>query len=372
MIEYVEIRGADTRIIGIIDTASAIIWHSVYFGVGDFEIHTAATSEFVDLLKIGRYITRPDDDEVGIIEKIEITESAEDGATLTASGRFAKSLLERRLIYNLSGTTNTATILRGNVEKAVRKVVEANAIRCEFDDKRNMSILELNSAKGFPQVIVSEDGKTAEKQVSYGNVLTYTDGVLEEYGLSAKCLLNGEKFLYTIYAGIDRSINNTAGNVPLIFSKEYDNLTTSDYVYNTSTEKNVALIGGEGEGLERFYSLIGGNNAGLNRREVFIDASSINKTYKDENDVEQAYTVEEYKTLLDAKGKQDLAPLVVTETFEGTVDTTNGNYFYKNDFELGDIVTVQSNDINVYVNSRICEILESQDSSGYSAEIKFE
>ena len=260
----------------------------------------------------------------------------------------------------------------GNVEKAVRKVVEANAIRCEFDDKRNMSILELNSAKGFPQVIVSEDGKTAEKQVSYGNLLTYTDGVLEEYGLSAKCLLSGEKFLYTIYAGIDRSINNTAGNVPLIFSKEYDNLTTSDYVYNISTEKNVALIGGEGEGLERFYSLIGGNNAGLNRREVFIDASSINKTYKDENDVEQAYTVEEYKTLLDAKGKQDLAPLVVTETFEGTVDTTNGNYSYKNDFELGDIVTVQSNDINVYVNSRICEILENQDSSGYSAEIKFE
>ena len=372
MIEYVEIRGADTRIIGIIDTASAIIWHSVYFGVGDFEIHTAATSDYIDLLKIGRYITRPDDDEVGIIEKIEITESAEDGATLTASGRFAKSLLERRLIYNLSGTTNTATILRGNVEKAVRKVVEANAIRCEFDDKRNMSILELNSAKGFPQVIVSEDGKTAEKQVSYGNLLTYTDGVLEEYGLSAKCLLSGEKFLYTIYAGIDRSINNTAGNVPLIFSKEYDNLTTSDYVYNRSTAKNVALIGGEGEGLERFYSLIGGNNAGLNRREVFIDASSINKTYKDENDVEQAYTVEEYKTLLDAKGKQDLAPLVVTETFEGTVDTTNGNYSYKNDFELGDIVTVQSNDINVYVNSRICEILENQDSSGYSAEIKFE
>ena len=372
MIEYVEIRGADTRIIGIIDTASAIIWHSVYFGVGDFEIHTVATSVYIDLLKIGRYITRPDDDEVGIIEKIAITESAEDGATLTASGRCAKSLLERRLIYNLSGTTNTATILRGNVEKAVRKVVEANAIRCEFDDKRNMSILELNSAKGFPQVIVSEDGKTAEKQVSYGNLLTYTDGVLEEYGLSAKCLLSGEKFLYTIYAGIDRSINNTAGNVPLIFSKEYDNLTTSDYVYNTSTEKNVALIGGEGEGLERFYSLIGGNNAGLNRREVFIDASSINKTYKDENDVEQAYTVEEYKTLLDAKGKQDLAPLVVTETFEGTVDTTNGNYSYKNDFELGDIVTVQSNDINVYVNSRICEILENQDSSGYSAEIKFE
>lgn len=52
--------------------------------------------------------------------------------------------------------------------KAVRKVVEANAIRCEFDDKRNMSILELNSAKGFPQVIVSEDGKTAENKCRTG------------------------------------------------------------------------------------------------------------------------------------------------------------------------------------------------------------
>ena len=38
MIEYVEIRGSETEIVGILDVATAIIWHSVYFGVGDFEI----------------------------------------------------------------------------------------------------------------------------------------------------------------------------------------------------------------------------------------------------------------------------------------------------------------------------------------------
>ena len=41
-IEYVEIRNTNAEVIGIIDAAQSIIWHSVYFGVGDFEIYTKA------------------------------------------------------------------------------------------------------------------------------------------------------------------------------------------------------------------------------------------------------------------------------------------------------------------------------------------
>ena len=41
MISYVEILNTERELIGIIDTAKSIIWHSVYFGVGDFEIGRA-------------------------------------------------------------------------------------------------------------------------------------------------------------------------------------------------------------------------------------------------------------------------------------------------------------------------------------------
>ena len=280
MIDYVEIRGSDTEVIGIIDVARSIIWHSVYYGVGDCEIYTQAKPEMIELLSVGRYVTRPDNEEVGIIESINIVTNENDGVMIIASGRFAKSMLDRRIIYNLTGTRNAATILNGNVEKAVRAVVGNNAINCSFDSKRNISLLTLGNFSNIPLIIVDNEGVAAQKQVAFENLLTYTDGVLEEYELSATCKLNGGKFQYIIYRGNDRSVDNASGNLPLIFTKEFDNLTASEYLYNATTEKNVALIGGEGEGVDQFCSLIAKNETGLQRRETFINASSIKMKYK--------------------------------------------------------------------------------------------
>ena len=460
MIEYIEVRGSDTNIIGIVDTARSIIWHSVYFGVGDFEITASATPEIVSLFSAGSYITRPNiSDTVGVIEALRFEENTQDGATITASGRFVKSFLDRRLIYKLSGNTNKATILKGYVEDAVRSVVRENAIACPFDSKRNIPLLALGAKAGISSQIVDADGEAAEKQVTYENLLTYTDGVLAEYGLAAKCILQNGKFLYTVYRGKDRSVSNEEGNAAVIFSKDYDNLTSNEYTYDETAERNVALIGGEGEGVERFYSLLAKSESGLQRREIWIDAASIKKTLKASelqemfptgsfsgvaflvggasyaslviNDTDKEYTLSAlqeafptgtvngtvfrvgstpyanaiygdivkykltpigYKSMLDVeekegdytltdavynmllitKGKQDIAPLVIAETFDGVLDVTNGNYVFGRDFALGDIVTVENQSIGKYINVRIREALECQDESGYSVEVKYQ
>ena len=368
MIEYVEIRNENTVLIGLVDTAKSIIWHSVYFGVGDFEIYAPATADILRLLRVGYYVTRPDNAEIGIIESINIANDQKDGLMIVATGRFAKSILDRRLIYNLSGSSNKATILRGNVEEEIREVVSNNAINCAFDSRRNIPLLALGALANIPLRIVADNGNAAEKQVSYENLLLYTDGVLEEYGLSSMVVLNGDRLRYIVRQGADRSGNNTEGNMPIVFSQEFDNLTASAYSFDTKPEKNVALIGGEGEGVNRFYSLVAGSQIGMARREVWIDASSISKAYKDENDEEQTYSDAEYKSMLDAKGKQELSPQVATETFTGTIDITNGNWVYNRDFTLGDIVTVQDNHIGKYANVRIREITEVQDENGYTVE----
>lgn len=370
MIEYVEIRAHTTELIGIIDTAQSVIWHSVYFGVGDFEIYTKATPEAVAMLKKGRFVTRPDDIETGIIEKINITNNEQDGLMIIAAGRFVKSILDRRLIYNLSGNTNAATVLRGNVEENIRSLVLNNAIACPFDSKRNIALLSLGALAGLPAVIVDENGNAAQKQVSYENLLAYTDGVLEEYGLASVCLLDTEakKFNYVVYGGVDRSIDNANGITPVVFSQEFDNLNESEYALDTTPEKNTALIGGEGEGLARFYALVAGNETDLQRREVFVDASSINKTYKDENEEEKTYTDAEYTGLLKSQGKQSIEALKTLESFAGAIDIINGNYIYNRDFALGDIVSVQDNILQMYANVRICEITEVQDENGYKIE----
>lgn len=374
MIDVLEIRAsADREVIGYIDTAKSIIWHGVFFGVGDFEIYAQLTPEHLSLLQIGNYVTRSDTDDVGVIEALNVTFSVQDGYMIAASGRFAKSILDRRLIYRLSGKTNKPTILRGKVEIAVRQVVLDNAISCSFDNRRNIPVLGLGALANLPKIIVDENGAAAQKQASYQPLMEYTDEVLQEYGYGAKIVLNNsnKKLLYVVYAGTDRSTENKDGNAPVIFSTEYENLNSSDYSYNEQNARNAVLIGGEGEGLERFYSLLTEGKTGLQLREKWLDASAINKTYTDENDEEQTYSDAEYKSMLDQAGKKDLAALPAVESFSGEINASFGNWVFGRDFFLGDIVTLQDNALNKYASVRILEATEVQDENGYSVDVVY-
>ena len=372
-IQYIEIRSAsDRELIGIIDDAKSIIWHDVYYGVGDFEVYAPCTPESVSLLIVGNYVTRYGDDNIGIIEKVNITYSAQDGRMIIVSGRFAKSLLDRRIIYTLSGHSVSPTILRGNVEDAARKLVEQNAINCDFDTSRNIQELELGIDAGIAKTIVDASGAAADKQVTHDNLLEYTDSLLEEYGIGAKCVLNDAlKLAYTVYTGADRSVDNSDGNEPVIFSQDFDNLISTTYSYDESLLKNTALIGGEGEGEARFHAIVKSSASGAARREVFVDASTSSRTYKDENGEEQTLTDAEYNAQLETVGLQAISGLAITETFDGEVDLMSGSFRYRDDFSLGDIVTIQDLEIGLYINARILEVTEVEDDSGYMISIVY-
>ncbi len=373
-IEYVEIRSAAKReMIGIVDTAKSIIWHRKYYSVGDFEVYAPCTAENVAALAKGNYVTRFDDPEVGIIESLQVTYDAQDGRMIVAKGRFAKSILDRRIIYKLIGHSVSPTILRGYVEDAARSLVTQNAINCSFDSGRNISILVLGSYAGFSQKIVDETGYASQKQVTHDNLMAYSDSLLEEYGMGAYCLLNDDlKLAYTVFCGADRSVDNSEGNEPVVFSQDFDNLLSSEYSFDSSNLKNTALIGGTGEGEERFHSILKNDSvAGLDRREIFVDASSHSKTYKDDSGAEQTFTDLEYDAQLKTLGRQNVAKQSIVETFDGEIDLTNGSFVYGRDFTLGDIVTVQDVEIGLYINPRILEITEVQDEDGYQISAKY-
>ena len=367
-IEYVEIRGAANReMLGIVDTAKSVIWHRRYYGVGDFEVYAPCTAENVALLAKGNYVTRYDDIEVGIIEGVTVTNNPQDGKMIIARGRFAKSVLDRRIIYKRSGYSVSPTILRGSVETAARSLVTENAVDCPFDRGRNIDELAFGPHANTAPTIRDETGAASEKQVTHDNLLTYTDSLLEEYGLGAYCGLNELlQLAYTVFAGVDRSIDNTAGNSPVIFSQDFDNLLSSEYAYDETGLKNTALIGGEGEGTARFHSVVkNASVTGLARREIFVDASSHSKKYRDESDEEKTLTDAEYNAQLKTIGMQEIAEHVITETFNGKIDLTDSTFQYGRDFGLGDIVTVQDVEIGLYINARMLEITEVQDENGY-------
>ena len=385
MIDYVEVRDLNFQLIGIIDIAKSIIWKSSYYGVGEFEIYCSVS--FKELLQPNYYITRPNNYEVGIIEHLEISETIEDGRMIVASGRFAKSIFDRRITYKRTYVEGEGLnyirrfepyILKGNVEQAVRALVDT-CLGSSATSERKINEIYLSNSdlSNLTDVIQVDDGSgnlvNADKQTTYDNLLEYTDALLQEYQMGSYLYLdkNLAKLRYKIYKGVDRSIDQTERE-QIIFSREFDNLTSSNYQFDATNYKTCAYLGGEGEGVERKCSYITDYQTGLNRRETFIDVSSLSSTYKEEEngeEVEKTYTNEEYRKMLESEGRQQLAVYKTTETLEGDIDLTNSPLVYGVDFNLGDIITIW--DDEKYINARILTITEVEDDDGYKIDIEY-
>lgn len=332
------ILNKDRELIDIIDNAESVIWTNRYNTPGDFEIYIRVTHRVIESLAIGNFVTRVDDDMVGIIEKIELTTDVENGDYFTVTGRDAKSLLGRRVIWH-------QTILSGTVEDGIRKLINENVIS-PTKETRKISNFILGGKLNLTATI--------SQQFTGDNLLDAISSICEAFNLGFKVTLENNNFVFKLYAGTDRTENQTA--VPwIVFSSDFDNIANTTYSYDDTNYKNVALVAGEGEGLARKMQAVG-DSSGLNRYEIFVDARDLST-----NDGEISSA--DYTAQLIQRGNEGLAETAVVETFEGEI-ITNYTYTYKTDYFLGDLVTVK-NEYGITGDVRIVEIIESEDAQGY-------
>ncbi len=335
-----ELRIYDTQLdlIGILDTATDILWHRVFHTAGDFEIHIPATPEALTLLKLNHLVTKKDSVEFGIIETLTL-EQNEAGENLKITGRFGSSLLDRRILFE-THTFNTT------VEEAMRSLVNACCINSSYPD-RIIPEMELGSLMGYPEMI--------QFQATYQNLLSTLRNMSKTSGLGfrVRFIPDLKKFRFEVVKSLDRSFLQSA-NPRVLFSQEVDNLLTSTYQENVQESLNLALVGGEGVGEDRTLILVG-SETGLDRREVFVNAKDIRK--------EEGMSLEDYAALLAQKGNEALIPMIAT--FEGTV-LPNGNGIYKVDYDLGDIVTIENSRWGKRIHVRITEVMEVEDANGTS------
>lgn len=368
MIEYIEVRDSTFTLTGVADIVQSVIWKTEYYGCGEFEIFAKLTPASRELLKKGNYVSKPADNKAGIIESIEFTDDTENGAMIAARGRMCKSLLDRRLCYQLSGHTITPVRVSGNVAQAVQGVVQAQA-GASAGATRTLGIVR-GSDGGITKTITAatDEGENSSRQSSYQNLLEFTDSILQEYSCGSYIKISGG-LVYDCYEGKDRSIGNTAGNAPVIFSEDFDNLLSAGYLTDSTPLKNFALIGGEGEGLARFYATLG-TATGLERREVFVNAVNVPRKYKD-GEEEKTYTDAEYTELLTGQAATELKQLKVEETITSEINLERSPFKFGVDFWLGDIVTLQDEKLGLYASVRVLSATEVQDEGGYTLEIEF-
>ena len=281
------------------------------------------------------------------------------------------------------------TNFNGLVEDYIRMLI-MDAFINPKDPNRKISNFVLADKQGFTETI--------REQVTYDYIGDKIQELCQQFGWGYKVTVKNGNFVFSLYKGEDKSQYIT-------FSQNYDNISTTDYQEDNINIKNVALIAGEGEGVDRKTTTIG-NGEGINRSELYVDARDVSSsidyeellnnypngtektinnviyyqvnetniaiiTKDEEGEVSEVKLCDDiYTENLKSVGKEKIAEYVSVTSFTGDI-IVGVNYKYKEDYNLGDIVNIL-NEYGMSVNARITEIIESRDDSGYTMEPTFE
>lgn len=413
--------------IGMIDYYTSLIWAKRYNDIGDCEVYVQATEDSINLLRKGYFLARMEDDMVCRIEKLEIDTDVENGNYLIATGFDVMKITNQRIIWNQTNASGTA-------ESYIRQLITKNIINPDLPD-RKIPRFNIKNEHGFKDMI--------SEQVTYDKVGDKAREICKAYEYGCKVTLEENpltkkfEFYFDLYKGENRSYEQDE-NPHVIFSPTYENLSTTKYTEDLTNYSNVALVCGEGEGIERKRNTYGSAD-GIDRYEIYIDARDVsrmidysnliaaypNGSIVTENDVaywhvdsidvpiiteEQLNELQKqypsgqvindevryyrvdgvniaelnapidpvtatiydiiYVPLLLTRGREQLLQYGILTSFEGSVNTTE-TYIYKEDYFLGDVVTVE-NEYGIRADARIVEIIETFDNNGYTVEPKFE
>lgn len=316
----------DLRFQGVSENQTSIVWTRKYFEPGEFEIHTPITESNVKLYQLNNIVWLQGAVEAGIIEdlKYEETNSINE---ITIKGRFLESYMDRRIIYP---TFN----FEGKIEVGMRNLLSSISDPFPY--------VELGELQNF-----TEEGTF---QVTWKNLLDYETKLAQSvnYGFRFRPDFSHRKIYFEIYKGLDRTRSQHDRSYAE-FSDSFDNINSATFSTNNQLEKCVAYVAGEGEGASRVIVMVGDvESEGYDRKELYVDAKDI---------VSDDLTPEQYQAALIQRGQERLNENVKSTSLE-CVTIPLGNFKYKVNYDLGDIVTTKKSNWNVGQDLRITEIQE--------------
>lgn len=325
--------------LAVIDYYSSFIWTSRYYSAGDFELCVPVNADTVNLFRRGNYVFREGSDDVGIIERLDISKDQDNRELIIAKGRFLASILGRRIVSVQTQINNR------RVSEALYTLIE------------NEIITPAIPARAIPNFTIDDSFESSGYitiQITGKNLLEVIGKICEENGIGFKVVLDPEgNFVFRLYEGTDRSYGQSVNDF-VVFSETYDNLFSSEYEENYSNIITDVLIAGEGEGLDRktVWATREGLS-GLDRYEYYQDARN---TSSNDGEIPE----QEYLEQLASEALESITSY--TTAFSGEVDFSGVQY--GSDLFLGDICTIENSRWGLFMNSRLVEVIESTDETG--------
>lgn len=245
----------------------------------------------------------------------------------------------------------------GSIEDAIKHFINLNAIQ------------PANQNRIIPNMVLGiNEGIDIQVDETYTN--TQLDIAIWEmckkYDIGFEILMNHEarKYVASTYQGIDRSAEQTI-NPHVIFAKAFDNVNRQSYVDDKADYKSTAYVEAEDRTI-----LVNDSVSGFARRELFVDAKNISKTYRNENGSEIILSDAEFIATLNETGQSELADYPRIQTFESEVDT-DAQHIYGIDYFIGDKVTNRNDELGIATHSRVVTARERWNRSGYGLSLEF-
>lgn len=391
-----------------IDHYKSFIWAERYNINGDFEVYIPIDGSYVtnQLLRIDEnkksiwmncYASIKDSKNLMFLEQFRVTNDEESGVILIITGRSLETILMRRIVWGLK-------VINGNLQNSIKNLLEECIINPSDPNRRIDNFIFVESSD--PKITEL----TLKAQYMGDNLYDVISGICTDKKIGFKIELNdNNQFEFSLYSGTDRSYDQE-DNAYVIFSKKSENLLNSEYLESDAFMKNVTLIGGEGEGVDRKY-IDFGSGEGLDRREIFTDAKDISSktgdfvlltskpsdwdnhwTYyyinngtEEDPDYEQLtgnsaptwvsntyykyddeiiLSDEEYNELLLQRGRKTIDENKSIQAFNGSIDPFT-MYIFGRDFFIGDIVEIEDG-YGHHSKTRVTEIVRAIDETGFS------
>lgn len=355
MIE-ITVLNSDLEPIGVLDKYSSFIWTDRYNDAGEFELCLPVTAKYAQSIKKDMYLTIPTSNRTMVVESIKIETDSEEGNTYNITGRSIESILDRRIVWK-------QTNVNGSVQNALQTLIN-DAFISPIDSRRRVSNFVFN-VSADPAVTSVNYAQAA--QYMGNSIFEVVKKVCKSYHLGFKMEFVNGNFVFGLYAGVDRSYDQTT-NSYVVFSPTHDNLLSSNYLESIKNYKNVLRIAGEGEGATQtfithyleFDDDHASEKVGLARREIYVDCHDVSSVTSSNTVMD----VEQYTNTLVQKGVEKLVELVPETAFEGEIDSTP-MFVYHRDFEVGDICEIR-NEYGMNDSVRITEVVQTWEADGYT------
>lgn len=317
------------NLLGVIDNYTSFLAGRNYYNIGKFELHLTFNEEYLEILVEENIIfITPDKPYVILYREIDTDNK------MIIRGEELKNYTSRWITKPPIGQAYHR--VNSNVETIMKEYVSTN---CET-----------------PNLVVATNlnrGETIVFQTRYKQL----DEELEKIGLVSgigwivKLDLDNKQFIFDIVEGLDRTEGQDI-NSRAIFSTDFDNVSNQTLLESKLGYKNVAIVAGQGQGVDREIQVIG-NATGFDRFETFVDARDIEDT-----------------TDLPDRGLQKLSEMDKVLSFENEI-LTNSSLIYEEDYNVGDKVTIKNKKWNVTLDSIITSITEIYEGNNFRLSATF-